>query len=216
MIIKANPFPFSLMVFIGKILIWLLKRRFKKIVVHPMEETSLDSSYIFMSNHFSFLDGFIAGYLLKQELYDKGALKGVYIMVLEKQIQQNKWITKFGGFSVAPGTDSVKESLAYAAEILSQPGNVLLLYPQGKIESNHVDYINVRNGINEIVPQIKGSCQLLWSTNLVDYYEGIKPSLYCHLLNCGTNADFDFERLKNKINEHHTQALRKQIRFPKQ
>ncbi len=215
MIIKAKPLPFSLLVFFGKTLIWLLKRKFRKIVVHPTEEIARNSSYIFMSNHFSFLDGFIAGYLLKRELYDKGLFKGVYIMVLEKQIQQNRWITKFGGFSVAPGTASVKESLAYAAELLSEPGNVLLLYPQGKIESNHVDYMNIKNGINEIVPQIKGNCQLLWSTNLIDYYEGIKPSLYCHLLNCGTNVDFDFEKLKQQINEHHAQALKKQVRFPR-
>lgn len=216
MIIKAKPLPFGIMVFLGKILIWLLKKKFRKIIVHPMDVLVHQSSYIFMSNHFSFLDGFIAAYLLKKELYGKVALKGLYIMVLEKQIQKNRWITKFGGFSVAPGTHTVKESLTYAATLLSEPGNVLLLYPQGKIESNHVGYINIKNGINEIVPQIKGSCQLLWSSNLIDYYEGIKPSLYCHLLNCGTNANFNFESFKKQVNEHHAAALKKQVRFPKQ
>lgn len=214
MIIKAKPLPFGFLVFLGKILIWLLKRKFRKIVVYPTN-VATESSYVFMSNHFSFLDGFIAGYLLKKEIYDKYPLKGLYIMVLEKQLQKNRWITWFGGFSVAPGTNTVKESLAYAADVLSQPGNVLLLYPQGKIESNHVDYINIKNGIAEIVPQIKGICQLIWSSNLVDYYEGIKPSLYCHMLDCGNNTAFDFEKLKMQINEHHALALKKQIRLPK-
>lgn len=214
MIIKASPFPLGVLVFVGKLLIWLLKRRFRKITVYPTTIAKA-SSYIFMSNHFSFLDGFIAGYLLKKELHDKNPLKGLYIMVLEKQLQKNKWITKFGGFSVAPGTATVNESLAYAAELLNEPGNVLLLYPQGKIESNHVDFINIKNGIAEIVPRIKGNCQLIWSSNLIDYYEGIKPSLYCHLLDCGNNQAFDFDRLKIQINKHHASALKKQIRFPK-
>lgn len=214
MIIKARPFPFPLLVFFGRILFWFLKRRFKKITINPIPVPD-NCSFVFMSNHFSFLDGFIAGYILYTKYHKKVKLRGLYIMILEKQVQKNRWLTKFGGFSVAPGSGTVEESLSYAAEILDEPGNVLLLFPQGKIESNHVDYINIKRGIADIVPRIDKRCQLVWSSNLVDYYEGIKPSLYCYLLDCGFNTDFDFEQFKSEINAHHTQAIQQQIRHPK-
>ena len=137
----------------------------------------------------------------------------MYIMVLEKQLQQNMWITRFGGFSIMPGDASAKESLEYAAEIMSVPGNVLFLFPQGRIESNHTRVIDLKPGIADIVPRISGNCQLLWSSNLIEYYESVSPSVYCHMLDCGTNHDFDFRTLSDKINTHHLNAIKKQIRF---
>jgi len=39
----------------------------------------------------------------------------------------------------------------------------------------------------------------------------LKPSVYFHLLNCGTNRDFDYEKVKALINKHHKQALKCQV-----
>lgn len=215
MIIKAKPLKVKYLIFISNIINWILRRKFKKIVIHSIPSINRNSSFIFMANHFSFLDGFIAAYLIRKELYVRVPLKGLYIMVLEKQLQKNKWITRFGGFSVSPGTDTVQESLAYAAEILSEPGNVLLFYPQGKIESNHTAYIQIKNGIADIISRINGDCQMIWSSNLIDYYEGIKPSLYCRLLDCGTNKEFDLNQFRKQVNEHHLLSIQKQIRYSK-
>jgi len=33
------------------------------------------------------------------------------------------------------------------------------------------------------------------------------------LLDCGTNHDFDFEALKQNVNRHHLQCMRKVVRF---
>ncbi len=125
----------------------------------------------------------------------------------------NPWLKYFGCFSIAPGTATVNESLAYAAELLSKPGHLLLMYPQGNLESLHVRDIVMKDGINHIVPQIKGDCQLLWSSNMVEYFESLKPSVYFHMLDCGTNKDFNFEELGQKINTHHKASIKKQFRF---
>jgi len=131
-------------------------------------------------------------------------------------MQKNWWLKYFGAFSIAPGTHSVEESLNYAAGILVRPGNLLLFYPQGNLESSHIRYIEFKEGVAEIIPKINGNCQLLWSSNLTEYFESLKPSVYFNMLDCGTNHDFDFEKLKEKVNKHHLQAIKSLIRFTKE
>jgi hypothetical protein len=213
MIIKARPLPTGILVVLGHIVSWFLRRKLNRIVINEVD-IKLGHSYILMCNHFSFLDGFIAAHLLRKAIYNKNrSVKSLYIMVLEQQLQKNKWITRFGGFSIAPGTASAKESLAYAAEILNEPGNVLFIFPQGKIESIQARRIDLKPGVADIVPRINGNCQLLWSSNLIDYYESISPSVYCHMLDCGTNHTFNFYKLSEAINAHHLNAIKKHIRF---
>ena len=71
----------------------------------------------------------------------------------------------------------------------------------------------MKEGINDIVTQIKGDCQLIWSSNLIEYFESLKPSVYFHTLDCGTNRDFDFDKLGQDINAHHKEAIQRQFRF---
>ena len=212
MIIKAKPLPQALIQFLGKLMTWYLKRRFNKMVINEIE-IKADHSYLIMCNHFSFWDGFLAGYLSLSAIHKRQKMKGFYIMSLKKQMQRNPWLKYFGCFSIAPGTSSVNKSLAYAAELLSTPGNFLIMYPQGNLESIHVRDIVMKEGINHIVPQIKGDCQLIWSSNLIEYFESLRPSVYFHMLDCGTNHDFDFEKLGAQINAHHKTAIKKQFRF---
>ena len=170
-------------------------------------------SYLLMCNHFSFWDGFLAAYLCVNAIHKKQEIKGSYIMVLKKQMQMNPWLKYFGCFSISPGKASVNESLADAAEKLSTAGNVVVVFPQGNLESCHIRDIEMKDGISTIIPSIKGSCQLIWSSNLVEYFESLKPSVYFHMLNCGTNQNFDFNELNKKINQHHKQAIQRQYRF---
>jgi 1-acyl-sn-glycerol-3-phosphate acyltransferase len=213
MIIKANPIKLKYLLIVGRLLVWLFSWRFNKMKINEAEVLK-DHSYILMCNHFSYWDGFWAGYLCLKSLYKQNpSIKGFYIMVLEKQMQQNKWLTRLGCFSIAPGTITVGESLDYAAALLDEPGNIFLMYPQGKLESNHVKNILIKPGIAEILKRVKGNCQLLWSTNLIEYFESLKPSVYFHVLNCGTNKDFNLEKLTANINQHHKAAIKKQFRF---
>jgi hypothetical protein len=211
MIIKAKQIPWLIKIS-GPFLTWFLRRRFKKIIINEVV-VKRDHSHLLMCNHFSFWDGFLAAYLCWNEIYKKQGMNGFYIMVLKKQMQMNPWLKYFGCFSIAPGTTTVNESLAYAAELLNTPGNLLLMFPQGNLESLHVRDIVMKDGINHIVPEIKGDCQLLWSSNIVEYFESLRPSVYFHMLDCGTNSDFDFEQLGQKINTHHKAAIKKQFRF---
>lgn len=213
MIIKANPIRVTYLIWVGKFLSWLFSWRFNQMKIHEAELLK-GHSYVLMCNHFSFWDGFWAGYLCLKYIYKREPnVKGFYIMVLEKQLRQHKWLTRLGCFSIAPGTDTVDESLAYAANLLNVPGNIFLMYPQGKLESNHVRKMIIKPGIADMMSRVTGNCQLLWSTNLIEYFESFKPSVYFHVLNCGTNHNFDLQQLEMDINIHHKAAIKKQFRF---
>ena len=170
-------------------------------------------SYILMCNHFGFLDGFFAIYLCFKFINKKQKLKGLYTMSVKKQMEKNRWLKYTGSFSVEPGTRSVDETLTYAADILNTPGNILIFYPQGNLESQYIRYIEFKDGIYDIATRTKGDCQLIWSSNLIEYFESTKPSAYFNLLDCGTTHNFDFEALKDKVNKHHLQAMKNNVRF---
>jgi hypothetical protein len=166
-----------------------------------------------MCNHFGFLDGFFALYLAFNLIQKKQKLKGIYAMSVKKQMEKNRWLKYTGSFSVDPASWTVDESINYAAELMNTPGSLLMFYPQANLESIGVRYIEFKPGINDIVKRIKGDCQLIWSSNLFEYFESTKPSTYFNVLDCGDNHNFDFEALKHKVNEHHLKAVKKNIRF---
>jgi hypothetical protein len=212
MMIKAKPLPLTLIKWGSSVLMWFFRKRFNKMVINPIE-IKPNHSYILMCNHFGFADGFFSYYIAFKMINRQHKLKGLYTMSVKKQMEKNWWLKYCGSFSVEPGKRSVNESLDYAAEILNTPGNILLFFPQGNLESQHIRSIEFKDGIYEIVNRIKGTCQLIWSSNILEYFESTKPSAYCSLLDCGTNHEFDFERLKQTVNDHHLRAMRKMVRF---
>jgi 1-acyl-sn-glycerol-3-phosphate acyltransferase len=212
MIIKPKPLPIFFTrcaaLFIG----WLLRRRFNKLLIRDVD-IKPGYSYLLMANHFSFWDGFFGIYLSFKLIDKKQKIKGLYTMSLKKQMEKKPWLKYFGSFSVEPGRRSIDDSLDYAASLLNTPGNVLIYYPQGNLETSHIRHIEFKDGVYEIVTRTKGNCQLLWSSNITDYFESLKPSISFNLLDCGTNDDFDFEVLKQKVNDFHLQAIKKNVRF---
>lgn len=212
MIIQAKPIPFYILIKGIKFLTWLFKHRFNKLIIK--KATIYKShSYMLMSNHFSFWDGFWACYLMLNGIHESGNIKGFYVMILEKQLQKNMFLRYFGCFSVAPGKASISESLDYAAQVLNTPGNVLLMYPQGNLESQYVRKIVVKEGIGEIFCRVTGNCQLIWSSNFLEYFESFKPSVYFNMLDCGAAKGFEMEDFTEKINKHHNSVIQNGFRF---
>ncbi|MBD3748307.1 MAG: 1-acyl-sn-glycerol-3-phosphate acyltransferase [Sphingobacteriales bacterium] len=215
MIIKPKKLPRPIFLLIGYLLKLLLRLKFKKVVVE-MVELKPNHSYLLALNHFSFWDGVWAYHLIWNHLNQQRRINEAYIMVIKKQLQMRPWLRYIGCFSVNRGKASVNESLNYAAEMLSKPGNLLLLFPQGDMESQHIRKILIKEGIANILTQVKGDCQIIWSSNVLEYFESLKPSVYFHLIDAGTNHDFDLESFKEKVNQHHLKAMQKRIRFTQQ
>jgi hypothetical protein len=132
-------------------------------------------------------------------------------MMQEDHLQKRMFINLLGAFSIKRESKEVIQSLQYTAALLSNPGNLVTVFPQGELVSNHTEEVNIERGIDYIVKKIKGNCQIIYYSAFIDYFESLKPSVYFHLLNCGTNHDFDYEKVKAMINAHHKQALKDQV-----
>lgn len=181
-------------------------RKAFKVMKHNQVAIRPNHSILLLCNHFSWWDGFWAGWLTDNYLH-----RDFYIMMQHDHLEQRKWLRLMGGFSINRQSKEVIHSLNYAADLLNQPQNLVTVFPQGALVSNHATEINIERGINHIVKKIKGDCQIIYYSAFVEYFESFKPSIYFHLLDCGTNHNFDYDRLREQINKHHQQALKNQV-----
>lgn len=215
MIIKSKPLsPFFFRLYALTVGI-AFKRFIREVKINPVP-IKPDHSYILMCNHYGFMDGFAAAVLCRRAIWGEGKMRKLYYMSVKAQMEKNKWMRYLGSFSVDPGKKSIMESFDFAAEVLSQPGNLIVYYPQARLETNHITHIHFESGLKAIIPRIQGKCQILWSSNIMDYFEGIMPTLTYNMLDCGTAEDFDFETVKAKVNEFHLACLNDNVRFTKQ
>jgi 1-acyl-sn-glycerol-3-phosphate acyltransferase len=202
--IPSRRIPFIQNMF-QKYVTYRLGRTFN-VMQYNQIEIKPNHSILLLPNHFGWWDGFLAFWLEGQYLD-----RNYYIMMQEDHLAKRMFFNLTGGFSINPQSKEMITSLQYAANLLNDPANMVTVFPQGELVSNHVDEITIEKGIGYIVKKIKGDCQIIYYTVLVDYFESLKPSLYFHLLDCGTNHDFDLERLREQINVHHKRALKNQV-----
>ena len=152
----------------------ILKKDFQAIEVIGHWPNNL-SSILVIGNHVSWWDGFWVYYLNKRFLN-----KRLYVMMLEEQLKPRMFLTRIGGFSIHPGTRSVIESIDYAAEKLKQPGNLVVMYPQGKIASFSAGVLQFQKGLEKVVKK-SGIQQICFYVALTDYFSQRKPTLTFYL-----------------------------------
>jgi 1-acyl-sn-glycerol-3-phosphate acyltransferase len=154
----------------------LMKRHFKAIRVTgdiPDEERSL----VLIGNHFSWWDGFMAFWLNNHLLN-----KRFHVMMLEEQLAKRRFFRGIGAFSIQPGSRSMMESLNYASDILADTHNMLVIYPQGRIETSYVKRIRFGGGLSRILGGVSGPPPaILFYVALVDYFSFPKPTLNIYL-----------------------------------
>jgi len=182
-----------------------MRFRFNKIKIPPFKPKEGHSVLLFC-NHFSWWDGFFAGYLTYWHIK-----RNYYVMMQHDQLDTRKWIRWLGGFSINRSSREAIKSLQYAAQLLSTPENLVTVFPQGALYSTQTKEIVVERGIEILLKNIKGPCQIVYSCVLTDYFESLKPSLFYHLFDCGVVGETSFEELTQKINTFHQQALKDQL-----
>ncbi|MBB6108112.1 1-acyl-sn-glycerol-3-phosphate acyltransferase [Mucilaginibacter lappiensis] len=183
---------------------WWMGRNFKEINIQPFEPRA-GHSILLLTNHFSWWDGFFANYAAFNNLKRR-----LYIMMQHDHFLKHWYFKYLGAFSMKKGSREMLESLTYSAGLLNNPENLVTIFPQGALYSNHETYIHVENGIERLIKQIKGPCQIVYQCTLIDYFEGLKPRAYMHHFDCGVTGEVSFEELKQRINNFHQQALKKQ------
>ncbi|MCD8179752.1 MAG: lysophospholipid acyltransferase family protein [Tannerellaceae bacterium] len=153
---------------------FLPERAFEKIeLIGPAVRP--DKAVLMIGNHFSWWDGFIQ-YRLNEELYRKR----FHVMMLEEQLVEHPVLNRGGAFSIRKQSREMIGSLRYAASLLEDPGNMVLLFPQGRIESIHREYLTFERGVEYLLARAGENAELVFNVNLIDYHERKKPSLYIY------------------------------------
>lgn len=108
-----------------------------------------NKSVLILANHFSFWDG-----LIMHCINDRLFKKHFYVMINEATAYKINYLRYGGAFSINKNSRDILESLDYAANLLDEPGNLVLLFPQGKLFSNFVDDVKFEKGILRIVNRL--------------------------------------------------------------
>jgi len=101
-------------------------------------------------------------------------------MMLEQQLRKYWFFNYTGGFSVNKNSKSIIETLNYTKDLLNDNKNMVLLFPQGEIESMHRQTFKFEKGIERVIKDKEGKIQIIFMANLIDYFSSPKEGLYMH------------------------------------
>lgn len=132
-----------------------------------------DEGLIITPNHFSWWDGFFIDYTLSHFSSRK-----IYMLMLEEQLKRYWFFQKVGAFSINPqNPKSIKTTFDYIIEVVGDPKNVLLFYPQGEIEDYVKRPLKVKEGLKTILNMTQTKVNILPVAFKIKYGNTKKPDL---------------------------------------
>ena len=121
------------------------------------------------------------------------------------------WFMKYiGAFGVKKNSREMLKSLTYAGELLNNPNNLLLIFPQGKLHSSHLTKIDFQTGLLKIIQASTKNFQFLFAASFPDYFENQKPSLQLYLKTQEANELDSLPKIEGAYNAHFSTALEMQ------
>ncbi len=154
---------------------FLIQRNFNSVNIYG-EFADNGKPVLVIANHISWWDGFWIEYLNLKKIHRK-----FHFMMLEEQLKKHWYFQYIGGYSIKKKSRNIIESLNYSIELLQQPENVVLMFPQGQIHSLYNDNVHFESGIERIIHKVSPDTQILFTANLVDYLSDSKPNLFIYI-----------------------------------
>ncbi|MEJ7693077.1 lysophospholipid acyltransferase family protein [Daejeonella sp.] len=164
-----------------------------------------DKAILLLANHFSWWDGFLMFHVNK--VYFR---KKFHVMITEENYEKVWFLKYLGSFSVKKNSRSIIETLEYAGRLLDDADNLVLLFPQGKLYSNHTDDIQFQKGLMNMINISKRKFQYIFAANFLDYFEHRKASLTCYLQDWEGAEFTSLQLIKSAYNKHYEASRQKQ------
>lgn len=187
---------------------WITARYFKEI---NFDRIALDNnkSILLIANHFSAWDTIVLYYI--NRVFFR---KNFHAMILEKTLIKEPALKYGGGFSVNPQSRDVIKSLDFAAGLLNEPNNLVLIFPQGKLYSNMVTEVKFEKGVSRIISKAK-NFQLIFAATFIENFDNFKPVANVYL-KAQSGTDFnDITVLQRAYQQHYTQSRQQQTQITK-
>ncbi|HQT57680.1 MAG: glycerol acyltransferase [Sphingobacteriales bacterium 17-39-43] len=164
-----------------------------------------DQSILLLANHCSWWDGFLMFQI--NRLYFR---KRFHVMITEENYRKVWFLKYLGSFSVKKNSRSAIETLEYAGKLLNDPENLLLIFPQGKLYSGHVDEIQFQKGLINLVNSSSRKFQYIFAASFADYFQHRKPVMTCYLQDWEGAEFTSLQLIKSAFNKHYELSRLKQ------
>ena len=187
--------------------VWKMKKHFDSIKIIG-EFNEKNRPVLLISNHISWWDGLWAIYLNRKVFERK-----FHFMMLEEQLRKFWFFNYIGGYSINPKSKSMLESLRYTNELLGDKNNIVLVFPQGEIQSMHNHKFHFEKGIHSILKNVENQIQTVFIANFVDYFSKPKPTLNIYIKEF-SYKNLGNEEIQNYYNLFYNECIEKQIQIP--
>ena len=174
---------------------WMIRWHFRKVRINGHVQNG-SFPILMIGNHFSWWDGFIACYINEAVFRKK-----FHIMMLEEQLRPRMFLNRAGAYSIRRGSRDALETLKYTAGLLHDPGNLVVLYPQGELESIYGFPVKFEKGIEAIALKSATVYHLVFYSALLDYFSHRKPLLNIYLKEVPANVSLSVEALQSAYND---------------
>jgi 1-acyl-sn-glycerol-3-phosphate acyltransferase len=161
-------------------------------------------SILILANHFSWWDGFMI-FRLNKLLFKKN----FHVMVTEENYQKVSFLKYLGAFPVKRNSRSMVQSLEKAGHLLNDSNNLVLIFPQGKLFSNHVDAVAFERGFLNLINSSERKFQYVFSAAFVDYFEKRKPCYTCYLKKWDGDEFISLQLIVSAYNDHYQSSIQK-------
>ena len=165
-----------------------------------------NKAILLLPNHYSWLDGFIY-YHINRLLFKKK----FHVMILEETIMQQRFMRHLGAFSISKNSRDMIQSLNYAAQLLHDPANLVLIFPQGKLYSNFIQQPVAESGLVRIIEQAGNNFQFVLAAGFTECLNHKKPAININLKqidDIGGNVN-----ISDAWQQHYSEAMARQTKI---
>ena len=185
---------------------YIIGKNFKAFNFNTIEVDS-DRSVLLLANHFGWWDGFLL-YWLNHLLLKKK----FHVMTLEDTVKKVFFLKYMGAYSVLKNSRSMIDSLNYTAELLKDPGNLVLIFPQARLYSNFVDDIHFEGGLAKIIKQAAGKFQYVFVATFIENFQHKKPTINVYAQKCVQDIA-GVDELKQVFQQYYQSAKQQQTQI---
>ncbi len=193
--------------FFSRYIINLVKKNFHAVKILP-DELYSSKPVLLIANHFSWWDGFLLYYVNHLALKKK-----FHIMIMEETVKRFFFMKYLGAFSVSKGSRGAVETIGYAAELLSDPQNMVVIFPQGKLYSNFINEIHFEKGVLRILEKCNTPVEIVFAAAFIEHLEHKKPSANVYLKTSITNKYSNIGALTAEYQQHYLQCIQQQTQI---
>ena len=168
-------------------------------------EFNKDEAILLFSNHFSWWDGFLM-YQLNRAVFKKK----FNVLVTNRDYERHWFLKYIGAFAAESKGKDIIETLNHARQLLDDPDNLVLMFPQGKLVSSYTSNIAFEKGVMQVVNASKKKFQIVFAVTLSDYFDKRKPEMRTYLEKWEAEEYTSLQLLKSEYNKHYVRSIKSQ------